>query len=83
MEKISQIHFCISYVLCMLVYIKFLFQYAQVVVDKDLNLPLYRWWSVEAALRHAPLIAPLLKLHTASGNARVRQLLADMGLEYH
>ncbi|CAG9558897.1 unnamed protein product [Danaus chrysippus] len=54
-------------------------RYAQVVVDKDLNLPLYRWWSVESALRHAPLIAPLLKLHTASGNARVRQLLADMG----
>ncbi|XP_028171386.1 cell division control protein 45 homolog [Ostrinia furnacalis] len=50
-----------------------------VVLEKDVWLPLYRSWSVEAALRHAPATGPYLKLHTLAGAARLRQLLADMG----
>ncbi|KAL0818601.1 hypothetical protein ABMA28_009034 [Loxostege sticticalis] len=51
----------------------------RVVLEKDVWLPLYRSWSVEAALRHSPAIGPHLKLHTLAGAARLRQLLADMG----
>ncbi|XP_059054780.1 cell division control protein 45 homolog [Achroia grisella] len=54
-------------------------QCAHVVLENDVWLPLYRSWTLEAALRHAPDIAPYLKLHTLAGDARVRQLLADMG----
>ncbi|XP_060806646.1 cell division control protein 45 homolog isoform X2 [Amyelois transitella] len=50
-----------------------------IVIEKDAWLPLYRSWSLEAALRHAPLIGPALKLHTLAGEGRLRQLLADMG----
>ncbi|XP_050667330.1 cell division control protein 45 homolog isoform X2 [Leptidea sinapis] len=52
---------------------------ARVVVEKDLCIPLYRCWSVESALSHARCLAPVLRLHAASGPARLRQLLADMG----
>ncbi|XP_072934113.1 cell division control protein 45 homolog [Epargyreus clarus] len=52
---------------------------AQVLVEKDAWLPLYRTWSLEAALSHCALLAPRLKLHARSGAARLRQLLADMG----
>ncbi|XP_053616886.1 cell division control protein 45 homolog [Plodia interpunctella] len=51
----------------------------RVVLEKDVWLPLYRSWSLEAALRHAPLIGPALKLHTLAGEGRLRQLLANMG----
>ncbi|XP_052739176.1 cell division control protein 45 homolog isoform X2 [Bicyclus anynana] len=54
-------------------------QAARVVVEKDVWLPLYRWWSVEGAISHAAALAPQLRLHTHSGAARLRQLLADMG----
>ncbi|XP_045503778.1 cell division control protein 45 homolog [Colias croceus] len=52
---------------------------AHVIVAKDAWLPLYRWWSVEGALRHAAGLAPRLRLHNSSGATRLRQLLADMG----
>ncbi|XP_045454158.1 cell division control protein 45 homolog [Melitaea cinxia] len=52
---------------------------ARVSLEKDAPLPLYRLWSLEAALRHAAALAPLLRLHARSGAARLRQLLADMG----
>ncbi|KAL4705847.1 hypothetical protein ACJJTC_019282, partial [Scirpophaga incertulas] len=51
----------------------------QVCVQKEAWLPLYRRWSVEAALRHAPALAPRLKLHAAAGASLLRRLLADMG----
>uniref|UniRef100_A0A2H1VKQ4 SFRICE_006297 n=1 Tax=Spodoptera frugiperda TaxID=7108 RepID=A0A2H1VKQ4_SPOFR len=53
---------------------------ARVTLEKDVNLPLYRVWSLEAALCHAPGFAPALKLHTLAGHARLRQLLADTGI---
>lgn len=53
---------------------------ARVSLEKDACLPLYRRWSLEAALRHAPDIAPHLRLHTLAGHARLRQLLADTGI---
>ncbi|XP_026501376.1 cell division control protein 45 homolog [Vanessa tameamea] len=52
---------------------------ARVIVEKDAWLPLYRWWSLEAALSHAGALAPHLRLHARSGAVRLRQLLADMG----
>ncbi|RVE49097.1 hypothetical protein evm_006218 [Chilo suppressalis] len=51
----------------------------RVVLEKDAWLPLYRSWSLEAALGHAPALAPHLRLHSHAGAARLRQLLADMG----
>ncbi|KAF9423985.1 hypothetical protein HW555_000694 [Spodoptera exigua] len=53
---------------------------ARVTLEKDVNLPLYRVWSLEAALCHAPAFAPALRLHTLAGHARLRQLLADTGI---
>ncbi|CAH1640921.1 unnamed protein product [Spodoptera littoralis] len=53
---------------------------ARVTLEKDVNLPLYRVWSLEAALLHAPGLAPALRLHTVAGHARLRQLLADTGI---
>ncbi|CAB3222245.1 unnamed protein product [Arctia plantaginis] len=53
---------------------------ARVCLEKDACLPLYRRWSLEAALRHAPALAPHLRLHTLAGHARLRQLLADCGI---
>lgn len=54
-------------------------QAASVTLEKDAWLPLYRSWSVESALRHAPNSSPHLKLWTLRGDAKLRQLLADMG----
>ncbi|PZC80648.1 hypothetical protein B5X24_HaOG214215 [Helicoverpa armigera] len=51
-----------------------------VTLEKDVCLPLYRRWSLEAALCHAPALAPSLRLHTRAGHARLRQLLADTGI---
>ncbi|KAJ8710983.1 hypothetical protein PYW07_008225 [Mythimna separata] len=53
---------------------------ARVTLEKDVCLPLYRRWSLEAALCHSPAIAPALRLHTLAGHARLRQLLADTGI---
>ncbi|XP_068623674.1 cell division control protein 45 homolog [Battus philenor] len=52
---------------------------ACVVMEKDAWLPLYREWTLEAALSHAAALAPKLKLYARSGSSRLRQLLADMG----
>ncbi|XP_047999119.1 cell division control protein 45 homolog [Leguminivora glycinivorella] len=51
----------------------------ELVLEKDAPLPLYRWWSLESALKHSPSIGPFLKLHSLAGVSRLRQLLADMG----
>ncbi|XP_026728688.1 cell division control protein 45 homolog [Trichoplusia ni] len=53
---------------------------SRVSLEKDVNLPLYRRWSLEAALRHSPALAPALRLHTVAGQTRLRQLLADTGI---
>ncbi|KAI8441865.1 hypothetical protein MSG28_005549 [Choristoneura fumiferana] len=52
---------------------------AEIVLEQDVCLPLYRSWSLEAALRHSPAVGPHLQLHSLAGAARLRQLLADMG----
>ncbi|XP_037302990.1 cell division control protein 45 homolog [Manduca sexta] len=51
-----------------------------VILEKDMCLPLYRVWSLESALRHAPDVGPHLRLHTVAGASRLRQLLVDMGV---
>ncbi|KOB76537.1 CDC45-related protein [Operophtera brumata] len=53
---------------------------SSVILEKDLSLPLYREWSVEAALRHAPTLAPQLHTHSRAGEHRIRTLLADTGI---
>lgn len=55
------------------------FQSSSIVLEKDLSLPLYREWSVESALRHAPALAPSLHTHARAGDQRIRTLLADTG----
>ncbi|XP_026313457.1 cell division control protein 45 homolog [Hyposmocoma kahamanoa] len=52
---------------------------AKVVLEKDAFLPLYRQWSLDCAMRHAPALGPYLKQHTIAGAGRIRQLFADMG----
>ncbi|XP_041972251.1 cell division control protein 45 homolog [Aricia agestis] len=46
--------------------------------ERDALVPLYRWWSLEEALRHAAGVGARLRLHSAA--PRLRQLLADMGV---
>ncbi|XP_022831815.1 cell division control protein 45 homolog [Spodoptera litura] len=55
-------------------------QGGRVTLEKDVNVPLYRVWSLEAALAHAPAVGPALRLHSRAGHARLRQLLADTGI---
>ncbi|XP_049879458.1 cell division control protein 45 homolog [Pectinophora gossypiella] len=52
---------------------------ARLALEKEAWLPLYRVWSLEAALKHSPLVGPHLKMHTLAGANKLRQLLADMG----
>lgn len=47
---------------------------------KDLQLALYRHWTVEASLRHSMYSACKLKLWTLKGQRRLQELLVDMGL---
>ncbi|KAJ1523930.1 hypothetical protein ONE63_010479 [Megalurothrips usitatus] len=47
---------------------------------KDLQLALYRHWTVEASLRHSMYSACKLKLWTLKGERRLHELLVDMGL---
>lgn len=47
---------------------------------KDLQLALYRHWTVESSLRHSMYSACKLKLWTLKGERRLQELLVDMGL---
>lgn len=53
---------------------------ATICLEKDLCLPLYRMWSLECSLRYSPTLAPSLKMHTRSGDMRLKKLLADTGI---
>ncbi|KDR16293.1 cell division control protein 45 homolog [Zootermopsis nevadensis] len=52
----------------------------KITYDKDLNLALYRHWTVEASLRHSMYSAVKLKLWTLRGENKLHELLAEMGL---
>ncbi|KAK0080928.1 hypothetical protein PV325_013088 [Microctonus aethiopoides] len=52
----------------------------KVTYDKDLQLALYRHWTVEASLRHSITTAVSLRLWSLRGEKRLRELLAEMGL---
>ncbi|KAH0564651.1 cell division control protein 45 homolog [Cotesia glomerata] len=53
---------------------------AKVTYDKDIQLALYRHWTVEASLRHSMTTAVSLRLWSIRGDQRLRGLLAEMGL---
>ncbi|XP_066588685.1 cell division control protein 45 homolog isoform X2 [Prorops nasuta] len=52
----------------------------KITYDKDLQLALYRHWTVEASLRHSITTAVSLRLWSIKGEKRLRELLAEMGL---
>ncbi|XP_034945738.1 cell division control protein 45 homolog [Chelonus insularis] len=52
----------------------------KVTYDRDLQLALYRHWTVEASLRHSMITAVSLRLWSLRGEKRLRELLAEMGL---
>ncbi|KAJ4426617.1 hypothetical protein ANN_26415 [Periplaneta americana] len=52
----------------------------KITYDRDLQLALYRHWTVEASLRHSMYSAVKLKLWTLRGEKKLHELLAEMGL---
>lgn len=52
----------------------------KITYDKDLQLALYRHWTVEASLQHSMYSAVKLKLWTLRGKKKLHELLAEMGL---
>nr|CAD7415886.1 unnamed protein product [Timema cristinae] len=52
----------------------------RITYDKDLQLALYRHWTVEASLKNSSYTACKLKLWTLRGEKRLFELLAEMGL---
>ncbi|OXU30770.1 hypothetical protein TSAR_002281 [Trichomalopsis sarcophagae] len=52
----------------------------KVTYDKDLQLALYRHWTVEDSLRHSIPTAVALRLWSIKGEQRLREFLAEMGL---
>ncbi|XP_033226952.1 cell division control protein 45 homolog isoform X2 [Belonocnema kinseyi] len=52
----------------------------KVTYDKDLQLALYRHWTVESSLRHSMPTAVSLRLWSIRGETRLKELLAEMGL---
>ncbi|XP_011302303.1 cell division control protein 45 homolog [Fopius arisanus] len=52
----------------------------KIIYDKDLQLALYRHWTVESSLRHSMTTAVALRLWSIRGEQRLRELLAEMGL---
>ncbi|XP_065224624.1 cell division control protein 45 homolog [Planococcus citri] len=48
--------------------------------EKDLQLALYRHWTIESSLRYTMLTAVALKLWAIKGEKRLQQLLAEMEL---
>ncbi|EFN83930.1 CDC45-related protein [Harpegnathos saltator] len=52
----------------------------KVTYDKDLQLALYRHWTVEASLKYSMPTAVSLRLWSIRGEQRLREVLAEMGL---
>ncbi|XP_063973356.1 cell division control protein 45 homolog isoform X1 [Diachasmimorpha longicaudata] len=52
----------------------------KIIYDKDLQLALYRHWTVESSLRHSMTTAVSLRLWSIRGEQRLKELLAEMGL---
>ncbi|XP_018008865.1 cell division control protein 45 homolog [Hyalella azteca] len=48
--------------------------------QKDVQLSLYRHWSLVESMRHSPLTATSLKLWTHKGEKKMFELLAELGL---
>lgn len=48
--------------------------------ESELNLALYRHWSIAMSLRHTPYTAAKFKTFTLKGEHRLSEFLADMGL---
>jgi cell division control protein 45 len=48
--------------------------------ESELNLSLYRHWSVTAALRHTPYTAAKFKTFSIKGEIKLNEFLADTGL---
>jgi len=48
--------------------------------DHELNLTLYRHWSIAESLKHTPYTASKFKAFTLKGEYRISEFLADMGL---
>ncbi|PSN57117.1 Cell division control protein 45 [Blattella germanica] len=54
----------------------------KITFDKDLQLALYRHWTVESSLRHSMYSAVKLKLWTLRGEKKLHELLAEMGQKF-
>lgn len=52
----------------------------QITFEKDLDLLLYRHWTVDAAFRHSQLTACKLRLWSLRGEKKMQELLLEMGL---
>ncbi|EZA48863.1 Cell division control protein 45-like protein [Ooceraea biroi] len=52
----------------------------KVTYDKDLQLALYRHWTVESSLKYSMSTAVSLRLWSIRGEQRLREVLAEMGL---
>lgn len=52
----------------------------KIIYDNDLQLALYRHWTVESSLRHSMATAVALRLWSIRGEQRLKELLAEMGL---
>ncbi|KAL1502492.1 hypothetical protein ABEB36_007627 [Hypothenemus hampei] len=52
----------------------------KILFEKDLQLTLYRHWTVEHSLKYSIFTAVRLKLWTLKGDKKIHQLLAEMGL---
>jgi len=48
--------------------------------EAELNLTLYRHWSIAESIRHTPYTAAKFKAFTLKGEYRISEFLADMGL---
>ncbi|XP_014206971.1 cell division control protein 45 homolog [Copidosoma floridanum] len=48
--------------------------------EKDLQLALYRHWTVEDSLKHSMMTAVTMRLWSIKGDQKLKKLLADMGL---
>jgi len=48
--------------------------------EAELNLSLYRHWSIAQSLKHTPYTAAKFKAFTLKGEYRISEFLADMGL---
>ncbi|XP_020295211.1 cell division control protein 45 homolog isoform X2 [Pseudomyrmex gracilis] len=53
---------------------------AKVTYDKDLQLALYRHWTVEASLKYSVSTAVSFRLWSIRGDQRLKEVLAEMGL---